>query len=436
MQNTTIKKVITRTYALISAVMTKISLFFKPIIMKACFSFVIILSIILLPIKAHAGFLSFMGDLLGTQTSAAEVTPVESNTKNSQTMTLLEPSITPELKNTISQDSVAIIKDQVLESTNGPLGTEADLGYEAYTSTSKLGVHIVKAGETLASIAKKEKVSTYAIVYANSDIKRSDLTKVGTALTIIPLDGSAYTVKRGETASSIAQKYGLSVNDILEYNVLSKASDIDAGETICLVGTSKAEIEKANRLAIEKDKIAKQAKIKPTEESSPEKTPVVVSAPVESPVVQAVVPVVNKTEDVAQGPSGAIAKGFIWPFPAGVGRVTQRLHGPNGVDLGAPKGTPIYAVADGTILIADGNGWNGGYGYYVVENFNDGTQGMYAHMSKVVADAGSPVKQGDLIGYVGSTGRSTGPHLHFERRGDENPFKDLKVNSTSDDFHD
>ena len=102
---------------------------------------------------------------------------------------------------------------------------------------------------------------------------------------------------------------------------------------------------------------------------------------------------------------------------------TQGIHGYNGVDLGAPSGTPIMASADGDVIVAKAGGYNGGYGSYVVIQHANGSQTLYAHMSKVSTYAGATVKQGQVIGGVGSTGRSTGAHLHLEiRNGPKNPF--------------
>ena len=87
------------------------------------------------------------------------------------------------------------------------------------------------------------------------------------------------------------------------------------------------------------------------------------------------------------------------------------------------KGTPIYAAANGTVIVAKDNGaWNGGYGNYVVISHPNGTETLYAHMSKVLTCAGASVCQGDTIGLVGMTGEATGNHLHFEVRGAANPF--------------
>jgi murein DD-endopeptidase MepM/ murein hydrolase activator NlpD len=104
------------------------------------------------------------------------------------------------------------------------------------------------------------------------------------------------------------------------------------------------------------------------------------------------------------------------------GHKTQGLHGYNGVDYGMPVGNPIYAAAAGTVLISKNSGWNGGYGNYVAIKHPNGTQTVYGHLSSTMVLVGQTLIQGQLIGYSGNTGRSTGPHLHFEIRGAKNPF--------------
>ena len=95
--------------------------------------------------------------------------------------------------------------------------------------------------------------------------------------------------------------------------------------------------------------------------------------------------------------------------------VLGRRMGHKGIDLAAPTGTPIYATADGTISRA---GPFSSYGNYVSIEHGGKIQTRYAHMSRVAVATGEKVKKGDIIGYVGSTGRSTGPHLHYEVRID------------------
>ena len=110
------------------------------------------------------------------------------------------------------------------------------------------------------------------------------------------------------------------------------------------------------------------------------------------------------------------------------GRITQGLHGKNGIDIGGVRGTPIHAAADGAVIVARGGGaWNGGYGNYVVISHSNGSQTLYSHLRSVIATAGQSVVSGQVIGYMGATGRATGVHLHFEIRGAENPFRFCRI---------
>ena len=87
----------------------------------------------------------------------------------------------------------------------------------------------------------------------------------------------------------------------------------------------------------------------------------------------------------------------------------SRMH--QGIDYGAPMGAPIVAATDGTVSFS---GWHGGHGNYVQIRHAGNMGTGYAHMSRIIAHVGDHVRAGQLIGYVGSTGLSTGPHLHFE----------------------
>ncbi len=98
----------------------------------------------------------------------------------------------------------------------------------------------------------------------------------------------------------------------------------------------------------------------------------------------------------------------------------RRRH--NGVDLAAPTGTPIYATADGIVSRADRFS---SYGLYVSIEHGASLQTRFAHMSRIAVAAGERVRKGDIIGYVGSTGRSTGPHLHYEVRVDGKPVNPI-----------
>ena len=141
--------------------------------------------------------------------------------------------------------------------------------------------------------------------------------------------------------------------------------------------------------------------------------------------------------------------GYLWPLPGGYNTISSlaggRIHpvtgkpgNHSGIDIPAPSGTNIYAAKSGVVIhAAKGTGGYWSYGNYVIVSHSDGTSTLYAHMSRIGCKQGQTVKQGDVIGYVGTTGRSTGNHLHFEirvgsaRKDPANYFKDKALYVTS-----
>ena len=107
----------------------------------------------------------------------------------------------------------------------------------------------------------------------------------------------------------------------------------------------------------------------------------------------------------------AVGHGISSPFGYRIHPIyhTQKMH--TGVDINVAYGTPVYAADGGTVILS---GWNGGYGNCIVINHGNGLTTLYGHMSSLVASSGQSVSKGQVIGYVGSTGASTGPHLHWE----------------------
>ncbi|MGZ8794034.1 MAG: murein hydrolase activator EnvC family protein [Gaiellaceae bacterium] len=118
------------------------------------------------------------------------------------------------------------------------------------------------------------------------------------------------------------------------------------------------------------------------------------------------------------------SEGLIWPVSGPVtspfGYRWGRLHA--GIDIGVSYGTPIHAAASGTVVLA---GWTGGYGNYTCIDHGGGMASCYAHQSSYAVSSGAEVSQGQVIGYVGSTGHSFGAHLHFEVRINGNPVDPL-----------
>jgi len=120
------------------------------------------------------------------------------------------------------------------------------------------------------------------------------------------------------------------------------------------------------------------------------------------------------------GGSGVSPSGFIWPvqgvLTSGFGPRWGRMH--TGIDIAAPAGTPIHVAKAGDVIYA---GWLNGYGNTVVVDHGDGIATLYGHQSRIGSTEGQTLNQGDVLGFVGSTGHSTGNHLHFEVRIDTKP---------------
>lgn len=293
-------------------------------------------------------------------------------------LALLKAAVNPDPNPTKGSQLIALSGGAALIPASGVEGTVVEPGSSGNGSVS---VYTVRDGDSLSEIAEMFGVSINTILWAN-DIKDPKTVTPGTTLVILPVSGIQHNVKSGETLASIARKYDADAGDIAAYNGLDAGSGITAGTEIIVPG---------GRIAIEKPK----AKAKTTAKSG------------------------AKASAAAKSTTASLGN---WGNPLPGGRVSQGIHGYNGVDVSAPSGTPIYAAAGGTIVVAKGGGgYNGGYGNYIVIDHGNGTQTLYAHMSSL-AVSGDSVSKGSLIGYVGSTGRSTGNHLHFEVRGAKNPL--------------
>lgn len=332
----------------------------------------------------HAGFFASLVSVF-EHTSEPYIAS-EKRTDNPQDIALLKAALHTD-PNPAKGGGDVLVEDGALVS-DGANG-ESDGTVNTRTANGEISVYIVRPADTLSQIAEMFGVSENTILWAN-DITDADLIQPGDSLVILPITGIQHVVKEDETLALIAKKYGEEeedvdavVADIIAYNQLSSATDISVGDTIVIPG---GVVEAAA----------------PAPSSGP--------APVHTSGGSA--PVVT----------GGGSSGYVDPLPSGV--CTQGIHGYNGVDMGAPLGTPVRAAADGTVIVAKANGgWNGGYGNYVVVKHANGTQTLYAHLSSVSVGIGDRVSGGaTTIGGVGNTGRSTGYHLHFEVRGARNPY--------------
>ncbi len=246
----------------------------------------------------------------------------------------------------------------------------------------------VVSGDTIEKIAEKFNVTPETILWAN-DLKKTSQIHVGQKIVIIPVSGASYLIKSGDTISQISEKFNISQKELIEFNKLEDGK-IQIGEVIIIPG-AKRSVEK-------KDKEKEDNKNTKKEDKKN-----------------------NKKEKKDKGGKNENKRYFIRPVKNGI--KTQGIHGHNAVDIASAEGTAIIASADGVVsLIRGGDAWNGGYGNYIVLNHKNGVQTLYAHLSKIEVDKGDKIKQGQKIGEMGNTGRSTGTHLHFEIRGAKNPF--------------
>lgn len=271
---------------------------------------------------------------------------------------------------------IEIVDDSALVSQDGPLGTAIEV--QESIKSSQISVYTVRPGDTLSTIADMFDVTVNTIMWAN-DIKSTTAIRPGDSLVILPVTGIRYTVKSGGSLRDIVKKHGGDLEEAALYNGIEPDEILAAG-TVVIVPDAELIVPKAE-----------------TKKST------------------AGVKIAVRTSGKVPTYSGYYQR------PVS-GVKTQGIHGYNGVDIGAPVGTPIWAAAGGEVIIARSGGYNGGYGSYVVIRHDNGTQTLYAHMSRVDVYAGQTVSQGAEIGAVGNSGRSTGPHLHFEIRGAVNPF--------------
>jgi len=279
-------------------------------------------------------------------------------------------------------DNIQTSGGKALLAYSGPSGTIADVADAL--PPDRISVYVVRKGDTLSDIAKMFNVSVNTIIWANN-LKGVKDVHPNDTLIILPVSGVERTIVKGDTLKSLAKKYGADADEIAQYNGLDPLDPLEIGSTVIIPG---------GEIVAPSPSMAKR--------------------PATSPI---------------RGAGGAFLAGYFSnPLPGNV--LTQGLHGWNGVDIGAARGTPIHSSADGTVIIARSNGaWNGGYGNYVVITHGNGTQTLYSHMRSAIVSPGQSVSNGQVIGYVGATGRATGPHLHFEVRGAQNPFSNCRTGS-------
>ena len=225
--------------------------------------------------------------------------------------------------------------------------------------------HRLGPGETLSTVASAYGVSVEAMVGANPDISSLDRLPLGIELLVPPALGMVVTLRPGESILDVIDAYELEPGELARVNQLRSPFDIVPGMLLFLPGVRPVEA------------MARLERVREEE---------------------------NR---------------YVWPLhgrltsyfgPRNLGMGTSSFH--RGVDIAAPWGTPVVASRSGTVTFA---GWSSqGYGNLVKVRHAGGDETWYGHFSSIGVSVGQYVKQNQIVGYVGSTGISTGPHLHFE----------------------
>ena len=220
----------------------------------------------------------------------------------------------------------------------------------------------VQPGDNLWGIARRENLDLDTLISANR-LQRANLINVGDILHIPNQKGVFHKIRKGQTISEIAEIYKTAVEEILEINGIEQPDAICVDKQLFIPG--------AKLLSEEKEYILGWGFITPCR--------------------------------------GWISSRYGWRRDPFTGR--RRFH--RGMDVATATGTPIYATRDGKVSFS---GWSGGYGKLIIIKHTRGYSTRYGHNSVNLAKKGQKVRQGQLIARVGNTGRSTGPHLHFEIR--------------------
>lgn len=228
-------------------------------------------------------------------------------------------------------------------------------------------VYTVQPGDTVLGIAQMFGLKGTSLLWANKTLADNpDFLQVGQKLNILPVDGAYHTVAQGDTLEKIAAYYKVQPEAITGYagNGLQPGAVLQAGQQLIVPG--------------------------------------------------GVVPYVPRRVQVASGPIPADAKKgsgrFAWPMS---GTISQRYwEGHLAIDIAAPKGTNIVAADSGYVVSTQYS--DTGYGRMVIIDHGNGYRTLYAHLTSMYVAAGQSVSKGEIIGTCGTTGNTTGPHLHFE----------------------
>ena len=269
--------------------------------------------------------------------------------------------------------------------------------------------YVVAQGDSLWSIANSQNVELDTLVGSNN-FKTSARLRPGVELRIPNQDGIFYVMKNGETIDSVSKRYGVSMNKIRLVNADLDVASLKTGDEVFLPGA------KPEGLVEHKD--VKITEVKKPVPAKPNKVAAKTTPKADKPVAGEVA--VRKAKGGFRWPiMGRINSPFGWRTHP----ITKRKDFHTGIDIKANRNDPIKAAGTGRVVYS---GWMGGYGKVLVIEHSNGQSTLYAHCSSLLAGKGASVSTGQLVAKIGTTGRSTGPHLHFEVRNGNSPVNPIK----------
>ncbi len=244
--------------------------------------------------------------------------------------------------------------------------------------------YTVIEGDNVSTIAYQHDLLPQTVVWSNREAIQDApwLIQPGLQLFILPVDGVYHTVSAGETVRDIAAEYDVEPSALYnQWNDLEEGDTLQEGQLLVVPGGEGWEIA-----------------WKP-----PEPEPTQSGTTYRYSASSVAAPSANNWFILPTG--SRLVSGWYFRDPRNPGHI--------GLDYKCRLGDPLYAADSGAVTIA---GWHGGYGILVEVDHGNGYITRYAHLSQLLVGGGQGVRQGDVIGYCGSTGWSTGPHLHFEIR--------------------
>jgi murein DD-endopeptidase MepM/ murein hydrolase activator NlpD len=275
--------------------------------------------------------------------------------------------------------------------------------------------YTVQPGDNPATIAAQFGLQPTTVVWAHNYVGTNpELLMVGEQLVLPPVDGILHTVVDGDTPENLARKYHIDVGAMVGYpgnNLQDQWTPIHIGQILMVPGGVLPETPVADEVVTAE---AVGSSSSGTSTSAPRaSTTSSTAASTARPATSSAATTTNSSATTSSSNRYVGATGCCrWPVR---GRITQQPWSRHmALDIAAPTGTPVVAADGGRVTAS---GWhNGGYGYRVVIDHGNGLSTLYAHFSYINVRTGAYVNKGALIGRIGSTGRSTGPHLHFEVR--------------------